>query len=74
MPVPSEFDTANMSQYLGKTYQQWIDNQSPVYLATVKERNGQSRSQENMLSVEIGDGLQWEGYTNGPLRSNRRYQ
>ncbi|XP_019749603.1 receptor-type tyrosine-protein phosphatase eta-like isoform X4 [Hippocampus comes] len=69
-----EFDTANMSQYLGKTYQQWIDNQSPVYLATVKERNARSRSQENMLSVEIGDGSQWKGYTNGALRGNRRYQ
>ncbi|XP_051915969.1 receptor-type tyrosine-protein phosphatase eta-like isoform X2 [Hippocampus zosterae] len=69
-----EFHTANMSQYLEKTYQQWIDNQFPVYLATVKERNSRSRSQENMLSVEIGDGSQWKGYTNGALRGNRRYQ
>ncbi|XP_061628616.1 receptor-type tyrosine-protein phosphatase eta isoform X1 [Phyllopteryx taeniolatus] len=69
-----ESGMANMSAYLGKTHQQWLDKQTPVYLATVKERNVQSRSDENMLSVDIGDGSQWEDYTNGALRGNRRYQ
>ncbi|XP_077372151.1 receptor-type tyrosine-protein phosphatase eta isoform X2 [Festucalex cinctus] len=69
-----ESDAANLTNYLGKTYQQWIDKQSPVYLATIKKRNAQSRSEENMLSVDIGDGSEWEGYTNGALRGNRRYQ
>ncbi|XP_077424965.1 receptor-type tyrosine-protein phosphatase eta-like [Vanacampus margaritifer] len=68
-----ESDTAKR-EYLGKTYQQWIDKQSPVYLATIKKRNAQSRSEENMLSVDIGDGSEWEGYTNGALHSNRRYR
>ncbi|XP_037111316.1 receptor-type tyrosine-protein phosphatase eta isoform X2 [Syngnathus acus] len=69
-----ESDMANTTRFLGNTYQQWIDKQTPVYLATIKKINGQSRSQENMLSVIIGDGSEWEGYTNGPLHANRRYQ
>ncbi|XP_061677448.1 receptor-type tyrosine-protein phosphatase eta-like isoform X2 [Syngnathoides biaculeatus] len=72
--IIKESGMANMSAYLGKTHQQWLGKQTPVYLATVKERTGQSRSEDNMLSVDIGDGSEWKGYTNGALLANRRYQ
>ncbi|XP_049578499.1 receptor-type tyrosine-protein phosphatase eta isoform X2 [Syngnathus scovelli] len=69
-----ESDMENTTRFLGNTYQQWIDKKTSVYLAIIKDIKGQSRSQENMLSVIIGDGSKWEGYTNGPLLANRRYQ
>ncbi|XP_054633086.1 receptor-type tyrosine-protein phosphatase eta isoform X4 [Dunckerocampus dactyliophorus] len=67
-------DTSNVSQYLGKTYQQWLDKETPVYLATVQRRKLLSRNTETIFFVDIGDGSQWEGYTNGALSANRRYQ
>ncbi|XP_061826005.1 receptor-type tyrosine-protein phosphatase eta-like isoform X1 [Nerophis lumbriciformis] len=67
-------DTSNMTQYLEKTYQQWEDKNTSTYLATVKERNVLSRSQETNVVVDIGDGSKWEGYTNGALHGNGRYQ
>ncbi|XP_057692294.1 receptor-type tyrosine-protein phosphatase eta isoform X2 [Corythoichthys intestinalis] len=68
-----ESDTADMKQHLGKTYQEWIEKKTRVYLATVKERKVKTRIHDEALSVHIGDGSKWKGYTNGELRGNRRY-
>ncbi|KAM9854710.1 receptor-type tyrosine-protein phosphatase eta-like [Aulostomus maculatus] len=70
----SGVNTSNLSKYLGKTYKQWSEKATPVYLATVRERNVQSRSKEDHLLIDIGDGSTWEGYTNGALHAKGKYQ
>nr|XP_043874906.1 receptor-type tyrosine-protein phosphatase eta-like isoform X6 [Solea senegalensis] len=66
-------NTSDLRTYLGNTYDQWKAEKTPVYLATVTEINPQLRSIEDQLSIEVGDGIEWEGYTNGPLDSSGRY-
>ncbi|XP_068169430.1 receptor-type tyrosine-protein phosphatase eta-like [Antennarius striatus] len=67
-------DTTNWRNYLGNTYDQWKAKKTPVYLATVRENILQSRSSENPLRIEVGDGSKWEGYTNGVLVTSGIYQ
>ncbi|XP_058501447.1 receptor-type tyrosine-protein phosphatase eta [Solea solea] len=67
-------NTSDLRTYLGNTYDQWKAEQTPVYLATVTEINPQLRSIQDQLSIEVGDEIEWEGYTNGPLDSSRIYQ
>ncbi|KAM7396461.1 hypothetical protein PAMP_019498 [Pampus punctatissimus] len=64
----------NLTMYLGKTYQQWNEKSTPVYLATVRNNNFQSRSGESYLSIEIGDESKWGSYTNGALHATEGYQ
>ncbi|KAM7414244.1 hypothetical protein PAMA_019185 [Pampus argenteus] len=64
----------NMTTYLGKTYQQWHEKSTPVYLATVRDNNVQSRSGESYLSIQIGDESKWGSYTNGALKATERYR
>ncbi|XP_049429858.1 receptor-type tyrosine-protein phosphatase eta [Epinephelus fuscoguttatus] len=67
-------DTSNLTKYLGKTYRQWKAGDTPVYLATVRENELQTRSGESDLIIEVGDDTTWEGYTNGVLDANGKYQ
>ncbi|XP_039989379.1 receptor-type tyrosine-protein phosphatase eta isoform X2 [Xiphias gladius] len=67
-------DTSDLKTYLEKTYDQWRAKDTPVYMATVRETNLQSRSGENHLSIEVGNESKWEGYTNGALDANGKYQ
>ena len=67
-------DTSNLTKYLGKTYSEWKKGDTPVYLATIAKSTFQSRSGENELNVEIGDESKFEGYTNGALDANGKYQ
>ncbi|XP_041794912.1 receptor-type tyrosine-protein phosphatase eta isoform X3 [Chelmon rostratus] len=67
-------DPSNWGDFLGKTYNQWKEGDTPVYLATVKENIFQSRSGESHLNIEVGDESEWEGYTNGALDHNGKYQ
>ncbi|XP_070827425.1 receptor-type tyrosine-protein phosphatase eta-like [Chaetodon trifascialis] len=67
-------DTSDWGGFLGKTYDQWKEGDTPVYLATVAENNLESRSGESHLNIEVGDGSAWNGYTNGGLDSNGKYQ
>lgn len=73
IPVPPD-DTSNLTKYLGKTYRQWKAGDTPVYLATVRENELQTRSGESDLIIEVGDDTTWEGYTNGVLDANGKYQ
>lgn len=66
--------TSNLTEYLGKTYNQWRAKETAVYLATVEENIFQSRSAEDKLSIEIGDDSKWAGYSNGALDGNGKYQ
>nr|XP_046249269.1 receptor-type tyrosine-protein phosphatase beta-like isoform X6 [Scatophagus argus] len=66
-------DISNWREYLGKNYEQWKAKKTPVYLATVRETISQSRSTENPLSIEIGNGVKWKGYTNGVLDASGKY-
>ncbi|KAL7403339.1 hypothetical protein ABVT39_027926 [Epinephelus coioides] len=66
--------TSNLTKYLGKTYRQWKAGDTPVYLATVRENELQTRSGESDLIIEVGDETRWEGYTNGVLDANGKYQ
>ncbi|XP_049928086.1 receptor-type tyrosine-protein phosphatase eta isoform X2 [Epinephelus moara] len=67
-------DTSNLTKYLGKTYRQWKAGDTPVYLATVRENELQTRSGESNLIIEVGDESTWEDYTNGVLDANGKYQ
>ncbi|XP_078024164.1 receptor-type tyrosine-protein phosphatase eta isoform X8 [Epinephelus lanceolatus] len=67
-------DTSNLIKYLGKTYRQWKAGDTPVYLATVRENELQTRSGESNLIIEVGDETTWEGYTNGVLDANGKYR
>ncbi|KAM3608811.1 uncharacterized protein V6R79_005192 [Siganus canaliculatus] len=67
-------DSSDWKTYLGKTYSQWKDKETPVYLATVIETSSTSRSVESSLNVKIGDSTQWHDYNNGPLDPNGKYQ
>ncbi|KAJ4938008.1 hypothetical protein JOQ06_002635, partial [Pogonophryne albipinna] len=67
-------DTANWTQYLGKTYSQWKTKHTSVYLATVTEIPFQKRSGESHFNIAVGDESHWKGYTNGALDANGKYQ
>ncbi|XP_068578957.1 receptor-type tyrosine-protein phosphatase eta-like [Cebidichthys violaceus] len=67
-------DTSDLTKYVGKTYKQWQEKDTPVYMATVVENNFQSRSGVDHLSIVIGDESKWNGYTNGALMANGKYQ
>lgn len=68
-------DTSNWRTYLEKNYDQFKNRETPVYLATLKEKNiAQSRSGESHLNIEVGDGSIWEGYQNGALNPGEKYQ
>ncbi|XP_076026463.1 receptor-type tyrosine-protein phosphatase eta-like isoform X3 [Genypterus blacodes] len=69
-----EVDTANMKQYLVKTYAEWSAESTAAYLATVTQIDLQSRSSSSELIFDIGDSTQWEGYTNGGLKDNVQYR
>lgn len=66
-------DTSDFTKYLGNTYDEWKAGSTPRYLATVK-KTIQTRSEENPLSIQVGDGSHWEGYINGALDASRKYQ
>ncbi|XP_029290476.1 receptor-type tyrosine-protein phosphatase eta-like isoform X3 [Cottoperca gobio] len=67
-------ETSDWTKYVGKTYNQWRKKDTPVYLATVTKRLSQSRSGANDLTIEVGDESKWNGYTNGALDANGKYQ
>ncbi|XP_077451337.1 receptor-type tyrosine-protein phosphatase eta-like [Stigmatopora argus] len=69
-----ESDTTDIKQHLGNTYQQWIQGKTWLYLATVRDRNVARRAVDPALTVHVGDGSTWMGYTNGELRGNRIYR
>ncbi|XP_024912020.1 receptor-type tyrosine-protein phosphatase eta isoform X1 [Cynoglossus semilaevis] len=66
--------TSDLKKYLGQTYNQWRTGKTPVYLTTVIKINPQLRSDANYLSIVVGSGSTWEGYTNGALIANKEYQ
>uniref|UniRef100_A0A3Q1AWF7 protein-tyrosine-phosphatase n=1 Tax=Amphiprion ocellaris TaxID=80972 RepID=A0A3Q1AWF7_AMPOC len=65
-------DNADLKEYLGKTYDEWKDEKTPVYLATAI--NNTARLQSNEDLIVIGDGSKWNGYRNGALNVNGKYQ
>ncbi|TNN87990.1 Receptor-type tyrosine-protein phosphatase eta [Liparis tanakae] len=67
-------DISEFDKFVGKTYKQWQEDDTPVYMATVVENSFLSRSGDNLLNIEIGDQSQWKGYTNGALEANGKYQ
>lgn len=68
-------NTSNRRTYLEKNYDQFKNGKSPVYLATLKEKNiARSRSGESHLKIEVGDESIWEGYHNGALNPGEKYQ
>ncbi|XP_041651491.1 receptor-type tyrosine-protein phosphatase beta isoform X4 [Cheilinus undulatus] len=67
-------DTSDFRSYLEKTHAQWDAGNTPAYLATVREINLQSRSEDAQLVIVVGDSSIWKGYTNGALKANRNYQ
>ncbi|XP_075944930.1 receptor-type tyrosine-protein phosphatase eta-like [Anarhichas minor] len=67
-------DTSDFTKYVGKTYKQWQQNDTPVYMATVVENIFQSRSGVSDRDIEIGDESKWNGYTNGALTANGIYR
>ncbi|XP_062276922.1 receptor-type tyrosine-protein phosphatase eta [Scomber scombrus] len=67
-------NSSDLTIYLGKTYKQWTEKSTLVYLATVKDNNIQSRSGGNDLSIEIGDEDQYGSYSNGILKATGKYQ
>ncbi|XP_044212573.1 receptor-type tyrosine-protein phosphatase eta isoform X1 [Thunnus albacares] len=69
-----DVNASNLRAYLGKTYQQWSEKSTSVFLATVKDNDFQSRSGESYLIVEIGDESKWNSYTNGALKATEKYQ
>ncbi|XP_060931826.1 receptor-type tyrosine-protein phosphatase beta-like isoform X5 [Limanda limanda] len=71
---PDGVDASNLKKYMRNTYDQWRAGKTPMYLATVKERNPQSRSGGNHLNIEVGDQTKWNGYTNGALDATGQYQ
>lgn len=73
IPVPPEGNSSNLMMYLGKTYKQWTEKSTPVYLATVKDNSFNPRSAGN-LSIEIGDETEYGNYSNGLLKATEKYQ
>ncbi|XP_054475501.1 tenascin-X-like isoform X1 [Anoplopoma fimbria] len=67
-------DTSDLTKYVGKTYKQSEKKETLVYMATVVNNTIQSRSGMSHQNIEIGDGSQWQGYTNGLLKANGKYQ
>ncbi|KAK0141047.1 hypothetical protein N1851_021955 [Merluccius polli] len=63
---------SNLSQYLNETYQRWSSGSTSTYLATLRADG--LRSTASDLTVVIGDGGSWEGYTNGELTANQQYR
>ncbi|XP_068458580.1 receptor-type tyrosine-protein phosphatase eta-like [Clinocottus analis] len=72
--VTDDLPGDNSMKYVGKTHKQWREKDTPVYMATVIENHFQSRSGAGHLNIEIGNESKWEGYTNGPLEANGKYQ
>ncbi|CAJ1057368.1 tenascin-X-like isoform X5 [Xyrichtys novacula] len=68
-PSMSEFRS-----YLGRTYDEWVEEKTLAYLATVIQMSSQSRSGDTQVTIEIGDDTTWKGYTNGVLRANGEYK
>ncbi len=62
----------NLTEYLGKTYNQWKKDETPMYLATVTNFSV-TRSEANQLSIQVGDETTWKGYTNGALDAGATY-
>ncbi|XP_006789650.2 receptor-type tyrosine-protein phosphatase eta [Neolamprologus brichardi] len=63
---------SSWTQWLNNTYNNW-KNGAPAYLATVVGRNIPQLRSEGALSIGIGNGSQWNGYSNGPLDANEKY-
>lgn len=61
--------------YLEKTYNDWRRNFATVYLSTVQNRSSNSmRSSTSTLDIPVGNGIQWNGYSNGALDSFGTYK
>ncbi|XP_059191053.1 receptor-type tyrosine-protein phosphatase eta isoform X2 [Centropristis striata] len=71
---PASDQLSNLTEYVGKTYAQWQAKDTPVYLAAVRDNIFQSRSAERHLTIEVGNGSKFEGYTNGALAATKKYQ
>ncbi|KAK9516915.1 hypothetical protein VZT92_024823 [Zoarces viviparus] len=67
-------NTSDFTKYVGKTYKQWQEKNTPVYMATVEENIFHSRSEVSHRDIVIGDESKWNGYTNGALTSKGKYQ
>ncbi|KAM6925928.1 receptor-type tyrosine-protein phosphatase eta-like [Lycodopsis pacificus] len=67
-------NTSDFTKYVGKTYKQWQEKDTPVYMATVVKNSFYSRSGVNHQDIVIGDESKWKGYTNGALMANGKYQ
>uniref|UniRef100_G3PAL9 protein-tyrosine-phosphatase n=1 Tax=Gasterosteus aculeatus aculeatus TaxID=481459 RepID=G3PAL9_GASAC len=68
---------SDLTTYVSKTYQEWKEQATQVYMATVKnltETTVTSRSEEGPLDIEIGSENKWGAYFNGPLEANEKYQ
>ncbi|XP_071360006.1 receptor-type tyrosine-protein phosphatase beta isoform X5 [Trachinotus anak] len=71
--VTNSLTDDTLKTYLEKTYDQWKEKDATAYLATVRQAIVKSRSGENNLIIEVGDGSTWKGYTNGPLDASAKY-
>ncbi|XP_069577895.1 receptor-type tyrosine-protein phosphatase eta-like [Brachyistius frenatus] len=67
-------ETKNLSQYLGNTYDEWKAGNTPVYLAMVTDNIVQPQRSQDHLIIYIGNGSEWNGYTNGALEPKGKYQ
>ncbi|XP_034542618.1 tenascin-X-like isoform X4 [Notolabrus celidotus] len=67
-------DTSSFRDYLGKTYDEWKEEKTPAYLATVKEVDSPSRSGDTYINIDVGDKSVWKGYSNGVLQANGNYK
>ncbi|XP_028307374.1 receptor-type tyrosine-protein phosphatase eta isoform X2 [Gouania willdenowi] len=68
-------ESSDLRKYLGKTYSEWKAKSTPAYLATMADTGNifQSRSNHDLI-IEIGTGDGWNGYYNGALEGNKKYQ
>lgn len=68
-------NNSDWKTFLEKNYTQFKEKNTTVYLATVNERSLlQSRSVNSHLILDVGNGLTWAGYSNGPLDAGGIYQ
>ncbi|CAN9498789.1 unnamed protein product [Ophioblennius macclurei] len=65
-------DCSNCTDRVGKTYAEFKNGDTSVYLATVTPLTSSRNAQE--LNIEVGDDSVWEGYRNGALDANTNYQ
>ncbi|XP_029379136.1 receptor-type tyrosine-protein phosphatase beta-like isoform X5 [Echeneis naucrates] len=64
----------DLKTYLDQSYDDWKAGKTQAYLATIMEVDVPSRSTEDNLIMNVGNGSKWNGYTNGPLEAKGRYQ